>query len=234
VRKFPMLMAAAAMGALAMSSAHATPTLEYSIDGGATFNTFGTSGGGLTSFNGTLGSFTVTLSSLSNTPGSPNLSELLSSTLQVANTSTSMQSLEFLISDVGFTTPVAPPNLLLNSHIGGSVVVGGSSNTLSFTSSVHSGTNPFASGALTAGPGTPNITSAGSFDNDKTSIISLLTAPYAIGQDIKITLAGGSSFNFADNTTLAPVPEPTSLVLLGSSLVGLGFVSRKMRQSKKG
>jgi hypothetical protein len=231
--KFARLLTVAALAASVaiISPAKAVPTLEYSLNGGA-FSTFGTVVGGNVIFSGNIGSFRINLlAATSNTPGTPTLAELLSSSLAIANIGTITQSIEFLIGDNGFTKPSAPPSLLLNSHIGGSVVVGGPGNSLSFASCVDPSNtlNGCGAGSTIAGPGTPNIANTGSFQDDKTAIVSILGVPYSMRQDIKITLDAGKSFNFSDNTTLVSVPEPASLVLLGMGLLGMGMFARTRR-----
>ena len=156
---------------------------------------------------------------------------MLSSSLDITNTSGSTESVIFAFSDTGFTSPTAPPNLVLNSHIGGSVTTGNSANLASFTSCVsttNTNLDSCAGATDVAGPGTPSITS-NSFQNDEQTIISSLTGPYSITSIWNVTLGAGSDVGFQANASLAPVPEPVSLSLLATALIGIGAVRRRRR-----
>ncbi len=48
-------------------------------------------------------------------------------------------------------------------------------------------------------------------------------------QNLTITLSAGSIMNFSSSTTLSPVPEPVSLLLVGTSLIGLCVSLRHKR-----
>jgi len=215
--------------------------IEYSLDGGATINQLVTGSSGSTiADSATLGSFQVTVvSATSNSPGTPSLAELLSATLQIQNTGSSTATLELFIGDVNFTAPTAPPGLLLNSHIGGSVVSTGdyADNSLSFSSCVDptNGQDTCGTstplGLITAGPGTPSINTAASFASDKYASILSLGAPYSISQELTLTLGAGSQMNFSDNSSLTPVPEPASIALLGG--IVLLLTNRLSRRKAK-
>jgi hypothetical protein len=239
MRKF--LLGTAAVAAIATTLLAGTPkaqaglVIDYSLDGGMTFFTLasGTSGTMLNEGNPTavnLGVFAVSnISDMSNSPGSPSLAKLLSSSLDIENTSGATASIEFVFSDTGFSAPVAPPTIRMNSHIGGSVTVDNPDNLASFTSclSLADANLTSCTGATEVdGPGFPDITQS-SYQNDQFLYIAALTGPYSITQVLDVTLGSGSDVGFQGNTALQPAPEPMSLSLLGVALVGLGAMRRR-------
>lgn len=225
------------------SQAQAGLLIQYSLDGGAIGTLASGPEGGFVTYNTTLGGvLTLAGQALSNSPGTPTVSKLLASTVDINNISGGTHTLELFIGDTGFTAPAAPPNpaVLVNSHIGGSVVLINPLNTLSFTSCVdptNTGNScgpSIPAGVISAGPGTPNVTGipTGSFSDDKFATITALGTPYSISQYLVITLGSGGELNFANNTTLNPVPEPVSIVLLGGVvLLTNRMIRRKAKQA---
>jgi hypothetical protein len=167
------LLGTAAAAIIAATLAATAPTaqaglvIDYSLDGGATRFTLATGASGSAVFDGaaTLGVFAVGgLAATSNSPGTATLSKLLSSSLDIQNTSQATASIELAFSDTGFTMPTAPPELRLDSHIGGST----DSNLTRCTGAIY-----------VDGPDTPNIT-ASSYDNNQFLGVAPLTGPYSI------------------------------------------------------
>jgi hypothetical protein len=171
----------------------------------------------------------TTLSATSNSPGTSSLSFVTSATVNMSNTDTIAHTITIDVSAPNFMSPTAPPPVALFSHIGGTVFVGSSSNAISFSSCVNG--TPGCPGSATAGPGTPDITTAtlggGSFSDDKFAAIASLTAPYSLAETITITLGAGARVNFSASTTLVPVPEPASVMFLGTTLLGVTTLLRK-------
>ncbi|MGA8909413.1 MAG: PEP-CTERM sorting domain-containing protein [Acidobacteriaceae bacterium] len=234
--KTAALVTVAAGLAVTTPKANADLILAYSLNGGATFtNLIDDPSNTPFAFLGaeTLGAFSVIVPALQdNSPGTPSLADLLSSTLSVTNTSGATASIIFAFSDTGYTAPVAPPPVSLNSHIGGSVTVGSSKNLASFTSCVSAtDTNLTSCSGATASTttGTPSITAAKSFFNDESTTLSTLTSPYSITSILPLTLGAGSILNFASNASIKPVPEPATLSILGTGLLALGAFRRRRR-----
>jgi len=215
-------------------SANATIIIEASVDGGATWTTLASNAIDSTTISAdtTLGNFAITASAKSNSPGTSALSKLLSNTLDIINNDTATHSILIAYGAQDFTKPTTPPSIVVNSHVGGSVVVSDPANLLTFQSYVdqanglgHLG----IPGTYTTGPQAVDATK-GSFSSDASTLISPLSATFSISQLLSITLSGGSELNTADNTTLTPTPEPSTLAIAGLGVLGLiGYGIRRRR-----
>lgn len=222
--------------------ARAELVISASVDGGAIYQLAAGASGGLEAYAGGLcltgtcsanAVFSIAVNELSNSPGTATLSKVLSSTLDVQNLSGADHTLQLYFGDTSFTSPVTPPAINVNSHIGGSVITGSPDNLLSFLSCIDQSDQqnpcgtPSDAGDTIVGPGTPNITQ-NSFQADNSATINSLDSPYSISQYVDITLGGGSEINFSDNTSLTqPTPEPGTIILVGSALVGIGLIARR-------
>jgi PEP-CTERM motif len=77
-----------------------------------------------------------------------------------------------------------------------------------------------------------SITSASSSESEAANgsmAIGTMTPGYEIGDIVEITMANGAQVSINGAANLSPVPEPISLTLLGSGLIGLGVVRRRRR-----
>jgi hypothetical protein len=217
--------------------AHAGLEINYSIDGGPTVTCGPVSGSNpsVSCSNVSGPDFDITLlGAASNSPGgTPSQEE--SATVDLSNAATTTQSIVINVISTGFTSPTTPPALTLTSNIGGSVVTGSAANVLNFISCVDQTDSQTAGCPATDNAPTvsPNITSATShYDGGSTSTITTLSSPYAIDEQISVTLGVGANMNFSASTTLAQVPEPMSIILLGSVvLLVSGLFRRKLKSA---
>ena len=115
------------------------------------------------------------------------------------------------------------------------MAVGDPLNAMSFFSTIDQGNGQNVSpGTFNTAALTPSITAAGSYDASNSAAVPLVSYPFSMTEDLTITLSGDSIVNYSSSTTLSPstlspVPEPGSLLLVGSSLIGLGVSLRRKR-----
>jgi hypothetical protein len=167
------------------------------------------------------------------------------------NKSGSTATLKLTFGADGFLDPTAPPDAIIQSHIGVTVLadpatVPISAAHVSMTSYVDElgriGNLVFTTApapAYTISNPDPVLTS-GSGSSDAFVIASSLAPSnllkgYSVVQQVIVTLADREKLNFVTNTTISPfpVPEPTTMGLLGVSLAGMLVYRVKRPLGKK-
>jgi hypothetical protein len=219
-----LLVCVAIMGLPSMAGA--STVFMLSEDGGA-FTTIAT-GPSLSSQSGsgTFGDFTFKIVGVS-TDNTITLSDLLSSTTSITNNSTATHSIRVLVSSQDYTLP-AGPVLRIESGLGASVSAGTMTATFQSYADKNNGlgvTSDFNLGLQTCvfnGSTCDTGSAVGNF--------SKLAGPYSLTTVATLTLSGGGIGNFSSHENVTNVPEPNSLMLIGSSLLmfaGFGFKRKK-------
>jgi hypothetical protein len=224
-----LLLSAAALALASGTPAHAGLLIEEQVNGGA-FNTLcSAAAGSPCAGSGIDGGVNFVLSSAdSNSPGTPALAALLSDTVSIANTRSTPATITLLAGDTGFDLPAAPPDVTLESAIGTTTVVGGV-NTLSFVSCVDTtDSQNVCPGTFTTPAVAPDIAAVGSAAASDAITIAALAVPYAMTEDLVITLDAGSRFNYSASTRLETVSEPSALALLSLGVLFTAWRRRRL------
>jgi hypothetical protein len=178
------------------------------------------------SFSGTYGDFLVTIFGGSSDNGAT-LSDLLSSTTSVRNTTGTAHTLSLWVTQTDYSLPVGAP-LRVEAGLGGSINQG----TLGLTGIFQPwGDNANQAFGLGQTPGPLNATQNGSsYDTgsltglfNRTSANSL----YSITSVANLNISGGGQVNFSSHVNVTAVPEPASLLMLGTGLFGVAAATRR-------
>ena len=218
--------------ALCAPLAHAALEIRYAINGGATVSCVTNPVSAGPAICGAVVTPGVTLTvtaSGSNSPGTPSLATQLTTSLTITASADSTVDIWAVSQD--FTNPVTPPALDYFSNLSTTSVTG--SGTADLTSCLNT-LNSLATTCAPGGLGNITLTNAQQAWTAPTATsgtvstgIASLSPGYSMGQHITVFLNGGSQMNVIASQVLTPIPEPASMMLLGSALLGLSVAFRK-------
>ena len=176
------------------------------------------------------------LSGSSNSPGSLGATSFQTSST-VSITSSVSGTLDIWVIGQGFMNPHTPPTPIEWSSSLTIIPTASAATTVTSSSCIDLSNNtapPAAGQTFCKTPDQPELlnsltgtSNTATSSNSSTSVASLTTTPYSLGQLIVVNLVAGTNIELQTSQDLSQVPEPFAAGLLGTLLVGLSLKFRR-------
>jgi hypothetical protein len=232
-----------AVAALVVSAplAHANYVLSYQLDAGSIVNcanvasdTLATCFASPTAIGGLAGVTITQFTGTSNSPGTAASAQQTGSVVDI--TTTGAGKLTLWLAAQNFSQPVTPPSITDRTSLTIIPTFGTGSATLANCVDQSNGTAPTPGTFCSSSALTVNNSLAYSgttaLSNNNSGTVTSLASKFSLSEMVVITFTQASEIEIQTRQVLSSVPEPASIILLGTTTLGLISLLRKKVASR--